>query len=144
MHRAIRAQPPGTVGGRLKLTEQPGAKFILAGDFNADPDHGDAFPDAINALLDHPLVQPFQPTGAGTEGVHPEFNTVTSACPGPAETDPSSGKQFQIDYLLPAAAFGGVVDGGMFFPNPTASPADWALACAASDHMLLWAELALR
>ena len=139
---ALRLFIEGALPGVEPLPD--GARFVLLGDFNADPDHGDAFPDAINALLDHPAVLRFVPEGAGTEGVHPERNTFTSACPGDAGTDPSAGKQFQLDYLLPSAAFGAIRDGGMFFPDPPSEPEDWALACTASDHMMLWAELSLR
>jgi hypothetical protein len=119
------------------------AAFVLMGDFNADPDHGESLPGAVKQLLEHPSVVAFQPSGAGTVGVSPELNTHASVCGAAGGPDPSGGLQFQLDYLLPSAAIGEPLDGGMFFPDYLTQPADWALACQASDHMMLWADLEL-
>jgi Endonuclease/Exonuclease/phosphatase family len=121
----------------------PGARYVLLGDFNADGDHGDGFPEAIGQLLTHPLLYPFQPEGAGSLGVSPELNTTASVCPAANGPDPSTGSQFQLDYLLPSATIGAPTDGGVFFPDSATTPEDWTLACAVSDHMMVWADLPL-
>jgi alkaline phosphatase D len=122
------------------------ARFVLVGDWNADGDHGDGFPEAIQQLLEHPRITPFQPTGAGTVGLSPEKNTTASVCgegDGLDAADPATGMQFQLDYVLPSANLGASITGGMFYPDFETEPDDWALACAASNHMLLWADLPL-
>ena len=138
---ALRLLIDGELPGVAPLPK--GAHFVLQGDFNADPDHGDAFPDAIQAVLSHPLVVAHEPEGAGTGGVNPERNTFASACPASGGPDPTGSLQFQLDYVLPSTSLGPPVSGGLFFPSPTAEPEQWELACEASDHMLLWAELAI-
>ncbi|MCA9665463.1 MAG: endonuclease/exonuclease/phosphatase family protein [Myxococcales bacterium] len=119
------------------------ARFVLAGDFNADPDHGDGFMDTIQSLLSHPSLATFNPTGAGTVGVNPEFNTTASVCPSDGSPDPAGGKQFRLDYLLPSKTLGDPIDGALFYPSRSDAPEDWKLACGASNHMFLWAELSL-
>jgi len=122
------------------------ARFVLVGDWNADGDHGDGFPEAIYQLLEHPSITPFQPTGAGSIGVSPEKNTTASVCgegDGLDAADPATGMQFQMDYVLPSANLGAPITGGMFYPDFETEPDDWALACAASNHMLLWGDLPL-
>ena len=102
------------------------------------------FSEAINQLLDNPLITAFQPTGPGTVGVSPEKNTTASVCgsgDGLLAADPATGKEFQLDYVLPSANMGASIEGGMFFPDYATEPDDWALACAASNHMLLWADV---
>ncbi|RLB65719.1 MAG: hypothetical protein DRI90_01245 [Deltaproteobacteria bacterium] len=118
----------------------PDARFVIAGDLNVDPDDGDALPGTIDLLFDHPLVIPSQPAdGYGSVGHTPEQNTQASACPSSSAPDPSTENQFQLDYLMPSTSIGEPLGTGMFFPDPTST--DWALACEASDHMLLWADL---
>jgi hypothetical protein len=131
----------GGLPGVAPLSDE--GRFVVIGDFNADADHGDGFPDAILGLLEHPLITRFEPTGAGTVGVTPEHNTTASVCPAAGGPDPSTGMQFQLDYILPSVTHGDLIDGGMFFPDPSREPDDWAVACQASNHMLLWADLPL-
>ena len=138
---ALRLLIEGTLPGHELPAD---AAFVLTGDWNADGDHGDGFPEAIDQLLDHRLVTAFQPTGPGTVGVSPDKNTTASVCgegDGLAAADPSTGMQFQLDYVLPSANIGTPIEGGMFYPDFMTAPEDWALACAASNHMLLWADL---
>lgn len=118
------------------------ARFVIAGDLNVDPDDGDALPGTIEQLFDHPLVVASQPNdGHGTFGNTPEQNTQASACPANDGPDPSTDRQLQLDYLMPSTTIGPPLATGMFFPDPVAEPADWQLACMASDHFLLWADL---
>jgi endonuclease/exonuclease/phosphatase family metal-dependent hydrolase len=132
------------VEGKLPGASLGGAsRFVLMGDFNADPDHGDALPGAAAQLLGLPSIALFTPTGAGTYGVNPERNTFSTVCVAAGGPDPATGKGWQIDYLLPSKTIGAPTKGGMFYPDRATSPADWTLACQASDHMLLWADLLL-
>lgn len=139
--RGVRLLLDGSLPGVEPLPTD--AKFVLLGDFNVDPDDGEALPGAIAQLLDHPRIVPFQPEGGGTAGNHPERNTQASACPSATSIDPTTDRQLQLDYLLPAATMGEPLDGGVFFPDPLGAPGDFDLACRASDHMLLWADLNL-
>ena len=139
---AVRMLIEGTLPGVAALPE--GARFVLLGDFNSDPDDGDSLEGSIQPLLSHPLLQPLQPEGAGTVGSHPERNTFEGACPAsPPAPVPGLASQFQLDYLLPSTTFAPALAGGVFFPDHQTEAADWELACSGSDHMLVWAELPL-
>jgi hypothetical protein len=42
---------------------------------------------------------------------------------------------------MPSTTIGEPTDGGVFFPDFVTEPADFDLACRASDHMMLWADI---
>jgi hypothetical protein len=102
------------------------APFVIAGDLNADPTPGDGplyggMP-AIMQLLRHPRVQDPAPlTGRPTA--------------------PFRGG-IRIDYVLPSKDLT-VRDGGVAWPDSLEDPAGAARAALASDHRLVWVDLAL-
>ena len=101
-----------------------GAAFVIAGDLNAPPDQVDSNYDgrpAIMQLLDDPRIQdPPQVTGRPTAF----FNRGTRA-----------------DYVLPAAWLT-VRDGAVVWPDSLQDAAGAARAALASDHRLVWLDLA--
>lgn len=124
-----------------------GAKFVVVGDLNADYDNdGDGLDGAVKLIADHPSVVKWFPTGAGSggsnRGQNGQYNTYSSGCgKGEIVADPSVKFQLQLDYILPSKTLGAPTAGEVFFPEPTKSRDDWNLACAASDHRFLWADL---
>lgn len=107
-----------------------GAPFVVAGDLNSDPEHdtwefGGHTPMA--PLLEHPRVQDTAP--------------FTHSPAGGLSTAGFLGGR-RVDYLLPDARLR-VVAGGVYWPDPQADPAGAALAATASDHRLVWIDLAL-
>ena len=110
----------GTRGGLAR-----GRAFVILGDLNAPPDQAEShYGDgpAISQLLGDPRIQdPPQITGRPTAF----FRAGTRA-----------------DYLLPSAAIR-VLDGGVVWPDSTTDPVGAARAGRASDHRLVWLDLAL-
>ena len=123
-----------------------GRRFIILGDLNADPFDGDSTGNAIWQLLDHPLVlgsatdPAITPAGEGaldqpdeTEGHagDPRFDTADfGRRPG----------NLRVDYVLPSRAGFQWRGGGVVWPREGMGLAE---AAQASDHRLVWVDLAL-
>lgn len=130
--------------------------FVVAGDLNARPlvparESDGPFKTsvydgmaAIDQLLSHPRIQdsgPFVTSAASL--VH---NTETARLPGPPGHPERStsvfGEGARIDYLLPSKDIE-ILDGGVFWPTPEEDPDGARWADDASDHRLVWLDLAL-
>jgi len=125
-----------------------GVRFIVIGDFNADPDpgDGDGIPGAIKQVLDQPELVNWFPSGAGTKGVHGEHNSYLGGCgldDGTTVDNPTTHFQLQLDYILPAKTIGEPVGGEIFFPDYMTEKDDFDLACRASDHRFIYEDLKL-
>lgn len=115
---------------------QAKAPFVILGDLNSSPDEGDAFRDAISALVNHPLINN-QPTPASKGGaLHSPKNQH-----GPSHT---AGWRMRADYVLPAKAGIRVQQSGVFWPAP-GEPLHEVVNSrgASSDHRLVWVKLSL-
>ena len=116
------------------------ARFVLAGDLNADRHDGDGDHAAIGALLDHPRIDAaFVPRSEGVLDVaqrhgHERQGDVTTHT---GDFGPRTGT-LRLDYLLPSQGFS-VRDGGVFWPRGDAPDAAWTRV---SDHHLVWLDLA--
>ncbi len=101
------------------------ASFVIMGDLNAAPDRDApmfAPAPAITQLLQHARVRdPAMLTGQST-------------------TRSATGSR--IDYVLPSANLR-VTGGGVFRPDSLTNPADAVRGAIASDHRLVWVDLAL-
>ncbi len=132
----------GKVGG---LVED--AHCVVMGDQNCDPIDGDAQRGALTTLLAMPRLQDPKPWSRGAvEQSSKQWgaNAVQKGDPmfdtGDFEDVPGKGPgNLRIDYVLPSRSLQ-VVSSGVFWPlawEPT-----YALV-AASDHRLVWVDLAL-
>lgn len=101
-----------------------GAKFIIAGDFNADPNDGDSYAGAINQLLDAPLVNTrFTPESAGGTAAATDPGNNGTANAGhlsdprfdTADFNDASPGNLRVDYVLPSANLD-ITGGGVFWP----------------------------
>lgn len=120
----------------------PDARFVILGDLNADPHFEpvtypgrDGEPTtAIGQLLEHPRVQDPHPSGPGAHAGDRDY-------PGPEE-EVTSEFGLRVDYVLPSAQLE-VLDAGVFWPPPD-DPLHRLVAgeAAASDHRLVWVDLA--
>lgn len=118
-----------------------GESFLIAGDLNAAP-HGDEVKSgmrSIQQLLDHPRVM-----DAGklltSEGA------LYGRKPGPPEfierrTSGWAGRGLRIDHLLPSRDLE-PTGGGVFWPDTLADARRSALARSASDHRMIWLDIA--
>ena len=99
-----------------------GIRFVICGDYNADPEAGQSVDRAILQLLDHPSVNAsFTPLAAS----------------GRSET---SSFGLRVDYVLPSQAGLRIDDGAIFWPGPGQPGAN---LIGVSDHRLVWMDLSL-
>ena len=115
---------------------QAKAPFVILGDLNSSPDEGDAFRDAIKALVNHSLVnnQP-TPTSKGGE-LHSNNN--------PHAASHTAGWRMRADYVLPSKAGISVKQSGVFWPAPGEPLHELVNSRgASSDHRLVWVKLSL-
>lgn len=134
-------------GARGGLAEH--ARFVIAGDLNADPLDGDSYSGAIDQLLTSPQIDAsFLPTGPGgaqfaSVGVnrHHLGNPAADTADFP-DSDGGPGN-LRLDYLLPSRTLA-PVDGGVFWPAVGDPYALVASNSRSSDHRLVWVDLQLR
>ncbi len=136
-----------------------GERFVIVGDYNADPFDGDSFDGAINQLLDHDAVQgsatedaitPDGPGGreqavaqggdnAGHDGTA-AFDTADFGFNGadPANDNPPG--NLRVDYALPSESGLAYLDGGVYWPEST-DPDFVLTSFPTSDHRLVYTDL---
>jgi hypothetical protein len=126
------------------------AKFVIAGDLNADRLDGDSVDGAIEQLLDLDRVQDPEPAsegGADAAELQAGANAIQQGDPAldtaDLADDPAPGN-LRTDYVLPAEGVD-IVDAGVFWP-PSGDPLANLIAGdppTSSDHRLVWVDLTL-
>ncbi len=126
---------------------RPGARFVIAGDQNADPEDGDSYDDAIWQLLDHPRIQDPLPTSPGG----PEQAALQGGANLEHEGDPAydtadfsdrAPGNLRADYVLPSRRLR-VRDAGVFWPRSD-DPLFRLVGTfpfPTSDHRLVWVDV---
>ena len=119
------------------------ARFVLAGDHNADPKDGDSTGNPMGLLLAHPrLLRTPAPRSEGALAAAADKGGANLTHRGdPAEDTGDFGAKvgnLRIDYVLPSTGLR-VVDSGVFWPAPGQTGADWV---EATDHHMVWLDLA--
>jgi len=122
---------------------QEGARFIIAGDLNADPVDGDSSAGAILQLLQHPMVdagcEPLSTGGEEASKTQDDKNLDHKGNPA-ADTGDFNDKytgNMRIDYVLPSANLK-VVECGVFWP---AKGEPGHNLTNVSDHHLVWMDI---
>ncbi|MGA9572881.1 MAG: endonuclease/exonuclease/phosphatase family protein [Lysobacterales bacterium] len=122
-----------------------GARFVIAGDLNADPVDGDSNTGAIAQLLEHPLIDAgCVPTSAGAAEASVEQGGKNLEQKGnPASDTGDFNDQYtgnmRIDYVLPSATLK-VIGCGVFWPAQDQPGHDLV---DVSDHHLVWLDIEL-
>ncbi|MBC2902052.1 endonuclease/exonuclease/phosphatase family protein [Streptomyces cupreus] len=129
---------------------RPGARFVLAGDQNADPFDGDSYDHAIRLLLDHPAVRPpaTPPSSKGAvEAAQLQGGANTAHTGDPAydtaDFNDTAPGNLRVDYVLPSR---GLAPGanGVFWPtsdDPLYRLVGGGTNVPTSDHRLVWQDV---
>lgn len=119
------------------------AKFVIAGDQNADPVDGDSQLDSARQLTEHPTIN-HTVTPQSTGGIYyaekqAEANRKQTGNPAldTGDFNDSNVGNMRIDYCLPSATLN-LVGSGVFWPTPDQTGGDLV---EASDHRLVWIDL---
>lgn len=119
--------------------------FVVAGDLNADPADGAARRAALAALLADPALQDPRPeSDGGAEAAGRDGGANADHLGDPAldtsdwRDEPGPGN-LRVDYVLPSADLR-ITGSGVFWPAPDAPGGK---ASQASDHRLVWVDVAL-
>lgn len=127
--------------GRLGGLE-PGARFVIAGDQNADPHDGDSFDRAARQLLDaHRVVDP-RPSSRGAVEASRAQGGANDSHTGPAALDTADfgddgSGNLRVDFVLPSLPLI-PVGSGVFWPT---SGSEFARLRDVSDHHLVWVDV---
>ncbi|MFA5683741.1 MAG: endonuclease/exonuclease/phosphatase family protein [Lysobacteraceae bacterium] len=117
------------------------ARFVIAGDYNADPADGDSHGAAILQLLEHPrLLRHPTPRSEGAIIAARDNEAEHRHRGNPAHDTGNFGPRtgnLRIDYVLPSVGFS-VLQSGVFWPPPDAPEAPWI---EASDHRMVWLDI---
>jgi endonuclease/exonuclease/phosphatase family metal-dependent hydrolase len=116
------------------------ARFVLAGDLNADPMDGDSTAGAIDQLLKHPRMDArAAPRSEGATQRAAEYGLPRKgdASTHTGDFGPKSGT-LRLDYVLPSQGLK-TTGSGVFWPHK--QHADAAIADG-SDHRLVWIDIA--
>lgn len=119
-----------------------GERFVIVGDYNADPADGSSLPGTIQQLLEHPRVLRFaspRSEGAVLAAGDSAANDRHRSSPAhdTADFGPRNGN-YRVDYVLPSVGFS-VLGSGVFWPAPGQPGAAWL---DATDHRMVWVDLA--
>jgi hypothetical protein len=146
-HDEIRLWAQLLDGGQgLPVVLEPEARFVIAGDLNADPHDGDSTGDPIGRwLLSHPRVAASPvPSSRGAEAAGVRDGGANTTHAGPARHDTADFPDadggpgnLRTDYVLPSKTLE-VVDAGVFWPAP-GEPGAELVGC--SDHRLVWIDV---
>ncbi|GGX05661.1 endonuclease/exonuclease/phosphatase family protein [Streptomyces lomondensis] len=129
---------------------RPGARFVIAGDLNADPYDGDSYDHAVRQLLEHPAVHPAVTPPASRGGVAAtrlQGGANTSHLGDPAYDTADFGDtapgNLRVDHVIPSR---GLIPGanGVFWPEP-GDPlyrlVGDGTTVPTSDHRLVWQDV---
>ncbi len=121
------------------------ARFVIAGDLNADPFDGDSTNSAIMQLLNHPNIDasclPQSYGGAEAALRQAGVNLQHAGDPGADTSDFNDERvgNLRIDYVLPSSGLK-VAGCGVYWPPTEAEGHDLV---SASDHRLVWLDIVL-
>ena len=130
-----------------KIGPPPPTHFVLAGVANLDPLDGDGRPEALNKLLDSPLLQSKPPRSEGGIEAAARDGQINNRHRGDPAHDtvdwpdmPGRPGNLRVDYVLPSATLN-VTGTGVLWPLTKTSLGRDVMA--ASRHRLVWIDIEL-
>lgn len=137
-------------GGRGGL--RPGARFVIAGDLNADPYDGDSYDHAVRQLLDHPAVRPAATPPASAGGVEAarlqggaNVSHVGDPAYDTADFGDTAPGNLRVDHVIPSKGLTPAAN-GVFWPtsdDPLYRLVGNGTTVPTSDHRLVWQDIRL-
>ncbi|WP_439346187.1 phytase [Vacuolonema iberomarrocanum] len=130
---------------------EPGSRFVIMGDQNADPFDGDSIPGAIQQLLNDPLVNATVSPGSlgGPDAAERQGSNNLTQLGDPAYDTADFGEaefggpgNLRVDYVLPSANLD-IADAGVFWPEADSENFDLVgdFPFPSSDHRLVFADV---
>jgi 3-phytase len=119
-----------------------GARFVIEGDQNADPNDGDTVTGAAKQFTQHPLVNAtFTPT-SGPNGGAANFSSAANGQIGNRLQDTAAfSGGLRVDYVLPSKAGFTIFNGAVFWPGPSDPLRSVVSDLDPSDHHMVWMDL---
>lgn len=137
---------------------ETGERFVIVGDYNADPFDGDSRDQAAQQLLDHEMITgsatdaAITPQGLGSldqpggdNASHlgdPAFDTADFGFNGADPSSDNAPGNLRVDYALPSAYGFDYLDGAVVWPADADPYAD-ITNFPTSDHRMVWVDLEL-
>lgn len=115
------------------------ARFVIVGDYNADPIDGDGVAGAMNQLLQHPRINALHPPrseGASERAMRYAIARQGDTATHTADFGAKTGT-LRLDYVLPSTGWS-VRGSGVFWPRDDTPE---AALTEASDHRLVWIDV---
>ncbi len=106
-----------------------GARFVIAGDHNADPVKGDSVQGSAQQLTTNPLINNSVVPSAVAYG----HNTTNTADFSPTE--------LRVDYVLPSQSGFVILNSAIYWPVGTHPQASLVTNANSSDHRLVWMDV---
>lgn len=131
---------------------RPGGRFIVMGDYNADPVDGDSTNSAISQLLNSPFfddsLKPASAGGVEAAARQGGMNDMHVGDPAfdTGDFNPANPGNLRVDYVLPDARFR-VRAAGVFWPleaDPEFRLVGPGFPVVSSDHRPVWIDLGHR
>lgn len=118
-----------------------GARFVVEGDQNADPNDGDTLPGAARQLTQHPLINATITPGSGATGGGVNFPGGAGQIGNKAFDTAAFSGGLRVDYVLPSKAGFSIFTGAVFWPGPADPLRSVVGDSDPSDHHMVWMDL---
>lgn len=119
----------------------PGARFVIAGDQNADPNDGETLGGAARQLTQHPLINGSFIPSSGASGGALSFPGGVGQLGNKSQDTAAFSGGLRVDYVLPSRAGFSIFNGAVFWPGPSEPLRGLVGDRDPSDHHLVWLDV---